>query len=381
MQIFQSKSSLVCLYQRSISLLISKEFADQRYGKVQVLAQQDSEQENRRRELLDIEVKVQQEKIIADRGAQHFRQQVTTNFFNQVRSQVNNEFDNQEYLYHQVLGIEDAAPAILDILSKRAASVNQIKPLASALSWLAADLINLINKPQYRKRADVEVTDAKLAISYIGLDNLKVVMPTFILKHWLPASTAPFGLMKRKLWNNSLSIALAASALAKEQGEDTFAAFSTGMLSTIGQLALTRCFLRTFSDMHTKKLQNAHDAKDKRLHNIILQITDPSELLFEQLLMRSSNLSAELVEKMHFERLKITEPMFDLAYSESLKKMCPIAQIVTKATAYVTFRSLAKDALINASETKNLFATVALTASEISLLKKTDIDHIKLNFS
>ena len=263
----------------------------------------------------------------------------------------------------------------------RATSINKIKPLATSLSWLATDLISLVNKPQYRKRADVQVSDAKLALSYIGLDNLKLVMPTFILKHWLPASTAPFSLMKRKLWNDSLSIALASKTLAEHSGINSYAAFSTGMLSNVGQLAITRCFLNTYNKMYKQELNNPFNAKDKRLHNILAKIENSPELLLEQLILRSSILSAELIELMNFDRLPITEAMFDLAYTETIEEMSPLAQIVTKAKVYVAHRSLAKANLISDKETTLLFKSAKLTKTEISLLNKSDIDHIKLNFN
>ncbi len=381
MQIFDNNETIATIFQRATSLTISKDFAHQQSGQVTVVHRQGSEQENRRRELLAIEVEAQKNKIIEEHGQKHFQDIVTNNFYNQVRTQINTKFDNKEHLYSQVLNIEDAAPAILEKLSLRAASINQIKPLATSLTWLSNDLVNLVNKPQYRKRADVQVTEPALALSYIGLDNLKLVMPTFFLKHWLPSSTAPYPLMKRKLWNDSLSIALAASALAKEQELDTFLAFCTGMLTNIGQLAVTRCFLHTYQEMHTAELRKAYDNKDKRLHDTLVKMDSSPELLLEQLMMRSSHLGADLVELMHFERLAITEPIFDLAYTNDISKMSAIAQLVAKAKAYVTFRNLAKEELISSDEVKLLFNSVQLATAEISLLKKSDIDHIKLNFS
>ncbi len=380
MQIFNNNKKISDIYHRTISLSIGKSFAEKKSGKIEFSKHQDSEQENSRRELLSVELDAKKEKIITEHGQNHFRKQVMDAFFLDVRNQVNSEFENQESLYYQVLNIEDAAPAMLELLSLRAASVNKIKSLTKSLSWLKSDLISLVNKPQYRKKADVQVTNAELAISYIGLDNLKLVIPTFILKHWLPISTAPFSLMKKKLWNDSLSVALASSALAKLKNLDTFTAFTTGMLSNIGQLAVTRILLTTYNDMHAKKLRNAYESKDKKLHDILAETDSSPELLFEQIKMRSSKLSADLVELMHFDRLRITEPMFDLAYAENVDEMCPIAQIVIKAKAYVAFRTLAKENLINGEEAKFLLKSVNLTQSEITLLKKSDIDHIKLNF-
>lgn len=381
MQIFDTNDTISTIHQRALSLCISKDFAEQQHGKIDIVHFQGSEQENRRRELLAVEIKAQQDKIVAAHGEEHFRNQVRELFYSQVRSQVNEEFDNKTNLYSNVLCIEDAAPTILELLSLRATSINRIKPLATSLPWLSTDLVSLVNKPQYRKRADVQVNDAKLALSYIGLDNLKLVMPTFILKHWLPTSTTPYGLMKRKLWNDSLSIALAARALAQQKGLDCYTAYTTAMLSNIGQLAVTRCFLSTYNDMYKKELRQAFETKDKRLHNVLVKIDNSPELLLEQLILRSSKLSADLIELMQFDRLQITEAIFDLAYSENITKMCPIAQLVAKAKVYVNNRSLTKACLISDDESKELFDLVKLTSAEISLLNKSDIDHIKLKFN
>jgi len=381
MQIFEFNNIISSIHQRALSLSINKDFADQQYGKINLVDHQGSEQKNRRRELLSVEKAAQQEKIVTAYGEEHFRNQVTNTFYEQVRSQINKEFDNRTHLYHNILCIEDAAPAILELLSLRATSINKIQALSTSLPWLATDLISLVNKPQYRKRSDIQVNDAKLALSYIGLDNLKLVMPTFILKHWLPNSTAPYGLMKRKLWNDSLSVALAANALAKNKKINAYTAFTTGMLSNIGQLAVTRCFLNTYNDMYKEALRKAVEDKDKLLHNVLIKVDNSPELLLEQLQLRSSKLSADLIELMQFDRLPITEAMFDLAYSENIDEMSPIAQVVAKAKVYVNYRSLTKANLINDDEVSLLFKTVKLSEKEVSLLNESDIDHIKLNFN
>lgn len=381
MQIFEDNKLVSPLYSRALSLAISKEFAHQKNGKIYVAKHQDSEQANRRRELLAVEEETNKNKIIEAHGQEHFKTQVMNAFFDKVKRKINHEFDNKESLYANVLKIEDAAPSIMEILSVKAASINRISPLAKALPWLCTELINLVNKPQYRKRSDVQVTEPSLALSYVGLDNLKLVMPTFMLKHWLPISTSPFPLMKRKLWNDSLSVALASQALAKEQGLDEFTAFTAGMLSNIGLLAVTRCFLNTYSELHTNELREAYENKDKRLHDVLVELDAAPDLLLEQLISRNSKIAADMIELMRFDRLLITEPMFDLAYATNISHMCPIAKLVTKAKTYVAFRALAKDDLISTDEAKILLTAGQLSSSDISLLKKRDIDHIKLIFN
>lgn len=381
MQIFEDNKLVAPIYSRALSLAISKDFAQQKNGKMRVAKHQDSEQFNRRRELLAVEEEANKNKIIEAHGQEHFKAQVMSKFFNKVSTQINKEFDNKEHLYSNILKIEDAAPSIMEILAVKAASINRITPLAKALPWLCTELINLVNKPQYRKRSDVQVTEPNLALSYVGLDNLKLVMPTFMLKHWLPISTAPYPLMKRKLWNDSLSVALASQRLAKEQGLDEFTAFTAGMLSNLGLLAVTRGFLNTYNELYNEELRSAYENKDKRLHDVLVELDVSPELLLEQLIQRSSKVAADMVELMRFDRLQITEALFDLAYAININHMCPIAKLVTKAKAYIAFRSLAKEDLITPDEAKTLLTAGQLSTSDIALLKKSDIDHIKLSFN
>lgn len=380
MQIFDDNDNVSPIYHKAICLTLGKEFAEQKDNPTSVITKQNSEQENRRRELLDIEEQAKEARIIKEHGKSHFKTQMMSKFYAQVTAKVNNEFDNKENLYANILHIEDAAPNIMEILSLKAASIKRISPLVSSLPWLADELVTLVNKPQYRKRADVQVNDSNLALTYVGLENLKLVMPTFMLKHWLPTSTAPFALMKRKLWNDALSVALASQKLAEKQGLDPFTAFSAGMLSNIGLLAVTRCFLQTYNDLYKQELKTAYDARDKRLHDVLVEFEVSPALLLEQLITRNSQIAADLVELMRFDRLAITEPLFDLAYTADFNKMSAIAQIVVKAKAYVAFRSLAKESLIDNNEAKLLLSAGHVTTKEIALLKRADIDHIKLNF-
>ena len=380
MYIFAINKDVYHIYQRALALSISKEFVHHFNGQSAFNYRQDSEQENRRRELLAVEEEAQKEKIIAQHGEAHFRHQVSSQLEAKIMTQVNIELDNKERLLRKTLQVEQAAPDILDLLAVKAASIKRITPLAKNLTWLATDLIKLVNKPQYRKRADVPVHDASLAVSYIGLENLKLVMPTFIVKHWLPISTSPYPLMKRKLWSDSLSIALASRILAKAHNLDEYSAFALGMLSNVGMLAITRSFLAQFNEIHGAELRQAYENKDKRLHDILLAIKPPAHLLLTQLAERGYQIGAQLVEQMHFERLAIVEPMFDLAYVNDFKKMHPLSHIVIKARAFVDVRNLTNEDLISADDAQHFLSNSHLSADDITLLKKSDIDHLTLKF-
>ena len=99
MLIFDNNKHVFPLYQRALSLMISKDFADEKSGKITLVKKQHSEQENSRRELLAVEQEAKQEKIIEQYGKDHFKTQMMSQFFSQVLSKVNNDFDDKESLY------------------------------------------------------------------------------------------------------------------------------------------------------------------------------------------------------------------------------------------------------------------------------------------
>lgn len=381
MQFFENNELISPIYHRAICLTISKDFAHRQKGEIFVAKYQDSEQANRRRELLEVEQQANKEKVIEQHGQNQFKSEVATKLLAKVHQHIVAEFDNKEKLFRQTLNIESAASDILEILALNAASMKRITPLVNILPWLSNDLVNLVNKPQYRKRSDVKVTEGSLAVSYVGLDNLRMAMPTFIMKHWLPSSTAPFGAMKRKLWQDGLTVALATKLLAANAGIDEYTAFAAGILSNIGIIAVSRTFTKIYNDIHQAELKSAYDDRDKRLHDALTNIDATPELLLELISSHSSKLAGEIVELMRFDRLNITEAIFELSFNEDKSKMSPLAIIILKAKAYVYYRSLSNDELIDEDESKLLLTTAGLTAKEIAQLNRADIDHIKLNFN
>jgi hypothetical protein len=89
MQIFENNDLVAPLYRRAMSLVISKEFAEQQSGKVAVASHQNSEQSNRRRELLAVEEESKKNKIIKAHGENFFIDQVMSKFFAHVTVEVN----------------------------------------------------------------------------------------------------------------------------------------------------------------------------------------------------------------------------------------------------------------------------------------------------
>ena len=127
-----------------------------------------------------------------------------------------------------------------------------------------------------------------------------------------------------------------------------------------------------------RELKKAFEAKDKKLHDALISMTPSRSFFRQELMTESASLSAEIVEKMNFDRVRITQALFDLAYTSIFADYCDLAKIVAQARAFVSFRSLHKHDMISPDETKKLMAFFNVNTATFKLLQKSDIDHLNL---
>lgn len=380
MQFYKKNKTVSTIYHRAICLSISNEFAQQQKAEIFSAQLQNDKQQTFRRELLAVEQEANHEKIVEQHNKMHFKHEVTHKLLDKVYAQITEELSDKDALFSDVLKVAPQTCEILEVLSVKAASLKRITPLVADLPWLSNDLLSLVNKPQYRKNSEIQVNKPNLAVSYVGLDNLKTIMPTFIFKQWLPNSSSAFPMMKRKLWQDSLATALASKVLAKNEGFDEYQAFTAGMLSNIGIIAIQKIFTKVYNSIHQADLKEAYINRDKHLHDTLNEIEVTPEFILEIISTHSSQLTSDIIELMQFKRLYITNAMHEISSNTERKSMTKLSQILIKAKSYIAFRNLAKERIITTEESKSWLSHAGLTAKEVSLLKKSDIDHIKLNF-
>ena len=113
---------------------------------------------------------------------------------------------------------------------------------------MGRELVTLVNLPYYRnqrsKNTSVKVDSPALALRYIGLDNLQLVIPTFAVRHWMPHSTEPFSLLKRRLRDSAMANAIAAQKIAQINNVNDIHAFTLGMLLDVGSNCVSAFVLK-----------------------------------------------------------------------------------------------------------------------------------------
>lgn len=373
------------LEQRAHDLLLGHNFAQRQIGYIHTLEINYGEP-IKQRTLLEVEMAAHTKRKETSTAHHKYRAQASQQLHNAIEAAMKKQLADIDSVLHETIGIEDNVPAILDILSVKSASVGRLEPLANDLSWLSRDLVTFVNLPYYRtqrnKHTSVKVDSPSLALRYIGLDNLKFVVPTFAVRHWMPHSTEPFPLLKRRLRDNSMACAIAAQEIAKLNGVNEIHAFTLGMLLDVGKIALVRLYLRTFELVWRRKVTLAREEQHKDLHTALLELK-PDPLFLSTLLSEQSlKITAKVIEKMAFRYLPFNFVMEQLTKGVTKgDSLLPLAAVMQKARCYSQYVTLLEHQLVESDEAQRWFEYINFTKAELQHLEKVNLQnfHIKLD--
>ncbi|GLP95795.1 hypothetical protein [Paraferrimonas sedimenticola] len=104
---------------------------------------------------------------------------------------------------------------LLLMLADDDADIHRLRPLILSLPWLARDLAGLMRSDQLNSRTEVDVKNPKLVVNYLGIERLRLWVPYFCARHWLPVAQARLIWPMRKLWRYQLVRAIAARQLGE----------------------------------------------------------------------------------------------------------------------------------------------------------------------
>jgi hypothetical protein len=370
------------LDQRAHDLLLGHSFAHQQIGFIHTLDINYGEP-MKQRTLLEVEVAAQHVRQKSSTAHHKYRAQASEQLHKVIETTILKQLNDIDTVIQNTIGIEDSIATILDILAVKSASVGRLEPLINDLGWLGRELVTLVNLPYYRKQrsknTSVKVDSPALALRYIGLDNLRLVIPTFAVRHWMPHSTEPFSLLKRRLRDSAMANAIAAQKIAQINEVNDIHAFTLGMLLDVGRIALIRLYLKTFEQVWQRKVQIARQAQQKDLHTALLELK-PDPLFLTTLLNNKSLLvSAKVIEKMAFKYLPFKGVMQQLVSGVNKgDTLLPLTEVMLKARCYSQYLNLKEHQLIEPDETATWFSYLQFTKKELNMLETSNFTNLAI---
>lgn len=348
-------------------------------GKVKAEA---SEQFNARRKLLQVEEKVQKAKEDEIRADKDFVQSISRKLHEEVMSRIEEEIEDIERLNLKMLQLTPEITEILDTLSTRAVSMTRLEPLISDVDWLSGEILSLVNNSKQRKRdrlgKAIRVDSLRMALSFLGIENLKLIVPYMLFKNMLPKHMEKYPFFKNKIWEHAMASALSCKEIARISDVDEYQAYLLGMMHEVGKLAIAKMYFRHFEEAHQDALVSAHEEMRRDDHMALLKIEASTDYWFTAMWRYSVPLSGRILEHMDFKRLMIAEPMTEYAAKLEFKNLSPLARVLSQGDGYAKYRVLKNYKLINIEYAKEYLKTFRMPKGSLAELKTKDLEKLPL---
>lgn len=340
----------------------------------------ESEQNNARRLLLQVEKNAIKTKQIEAETAASYLEQVSALLHQRLFGEIQRQSEDTLSVLTQAVNLNESVAPLLDTLSVRATSISRIEPLAAALPWLYEDLMAVVNTPKFRRKDArgkiIPVETLRTALSFLGIDNLRLLIPSMIFKRAVPKITDPFPEIKHRLIQYAQGTGLCMRALAETHGQLPHEAFAVGLFSQLGRCAIIRLYFKFFEQLRIEMLQEAEAERDIELHSALGQIHPSANYLIAVQDAYSTRLTEQLLTAMQFKRLRLTLPVIEIQARTSPSH--PLTKLLSGTRAYCAIRMLHASKFINKEETPEALSRTGLTRSERDVLKMLDIFQLPL---
>lgn len=347
------------------------------------VAFKNTEQNNARRELLRIEKQAIRDKELNQKSEESFVNSIRDMVQESLIERMQERLDDEENIFYKVLGFDDNLPELLDMLSVKASSISKLEPAAGSMPWLYEDLMKMVNMPKYRrtdaKGKVIAVDSLRVGLSFLGIDNLKMVIPSLAFRRWIPQITDPYPEIKAKIWEHAIGSAVSCKCIAELSKVDPGHAFTLGMFHEIGKIVVIRLYFRLFDELQREALIEAHNEKKREEHAALGKIQPDSDFLIKLMDRFSIQISSQLIAKMGFKRLFIANAMDEFAREVPVSKMSPLGKVLYQGVTYSRYRMLKNHKLIELDEANSYLMLSQMPKGALSVLKATDIRHLNIS--
>jgi hypothetical protein len=371
-------SAPISVDERFENLLISPERAMKLAGKRNPgeISFAQSEQGDARRRLLHVEKVAIENKRLQALSEASYLNSVSHYLHEVLIGELSEQLTFTNDLFTQTLNLSEDVGGLLDALAVRATSISKVEPFAAGLPWLYDELMQVVNSAQFRRRDSkgriIVVETLRTALSFLGIENLRLIIPSLVLKRAMPQITDPYPCIKLKLSQFSNGAAVAAMHIAPLYKLRANDAFTFAMLSQLGRCAVVRLYFKLFDKVHLHLLQECQKDKERQRHDALLKITPSANYLVAIQEEFAEKVAADVIENMMLKRLLLGNAMRQCAQN-SPSEVGTLPRVLEQARTYTKVRMLHQSKLVTMSEVKPIFRAQHYPAGLLETLKSVDI--------
>lgn len=317
---------------------------------------------------LEIEREAIRARIDKQKRAQALYKAVSTQLITSVNRTIEHQLTSIELVLEHS-NLDDKQVLLMEMLYSKQVDLVKIRPLVMALPWLQRDLINMINSPTFRDRrpksSEVQVTDIKLVLNYIGIENLQALIPFFCLRNLMPSGQPQLLWVTRKLWRFSIISAIAAQALVELHGKDRAFFYSCSLMNQLGNSCVISNCAKLFDSTWGTWLKEASASRDKALYDAVMVTEFPALDVYQQALKHSGLLNWQLLELLDFEQSRLTQAFKSINTSLKYADLNDDAKLLERANCFARVHLLQESGNITAAERRVMYDYYELSEQEL----------------
>ncbi|MBE8167190.1 MAG: HDOD domain-containing protein [Shewanella sp.] len=321
---------------------------------------------------LEIEQQALQERLLKQQQQKQVFEAVSSQLMSTIIDSMQHQFDSVEpLLAHSTVSSQQWL--LLELLQSSKLDLNRLKMVLDNISGLSRDLVNLVNSPAFRQSraqsTEVQVSDLKLVLNYIGIEQLKLLIPYYCMRSWLPKKNTSILWMTRKLWRFANVAAIASKALAEFHQRETSLIYTATLTNLMGTTVVLGNCAQVFESIRGQWLREASDSRDKAVYDAVLATEFPAHQVFENVLTHGSKLNWKILEHFEFGNFKLSKMLHELDQTLEFNKLCIDSALAMKATIYAKTLLMEEQQQLSPQEKKLMFDYYEFSEEELVHLK------------
>jgi hypothetical protein len=334
------------------------------------------------RELLAVEKRAREDQKANREIAEDYLSRILAKLHGDIEKNLSDALADQDSLISKVLNIDPVISQILDLLSLKACTISRLEVLAAQVPWLYKDLLKMISSPKYRRtdsKGKILTADTlRVALSFFGLENLKMIVPFLIIRRCLPQITDPYPQIKRRVWEHSIATAMSSKRLAGFQKVSENQAFTAGMLQSLGTIAVVKLYFRIFDRVQLEALKESQKTLEHQRHDALTKVEPSSDMLLSLIDKHAAQATSTIIQGLGFQRLFLHSAFEQIANTDTSEEHLPLTKVLLQANAYAKYRILKFHELVTIEEAKEYLRQYKFPMGSLEVLKTTDMRSIGL---
>ena len=226
---------------------------------------------------------------------------------------------------------------LLELLNSPRLDLNRLRPIVAELPWLARDLATIVNSPAFANKrlqdSEVQVSDVKLVLNYIGLDLLRIYIPYYLCRHWLSADPSLVW-VNRKVWRYAQQQGIAVRSLAQLHEQDGVKLYSVALMQQLGMSILLGVSANIYEQLRHTWMREARKQRDAELHDAVSVCRLPLEKIWPMIAEQSAQLTWQLPTSLGFGDACSVQLLREIGTSAGFTFLSNEAKIIEKSYCY-----------------------------------------------